>query len=734
MPLFQHFCKPIRNSMKKLREKKLYLRFFCSMLTAFLICMVTFTVLYQGYFSPRYKEKLIRAHENHFSAIQASINTDLRQYQKFAVQIASDPIFSAHYLARYQSFEVVETLRQFRGCNAALLDIVYVNRETPILYTSLGTYNPAFYNTDSVVTKGLAADTLWKDSFLSPVISMTNLSGKQVLEYVVPVLYGDAVVVFQMDADALLQGLLGEEDGFLLMAGETPLYSRRPREDDAVQYQEFTLEAAVPDTQFVFRTPYNQLVHETMMMNLLFTLCSLALTVICLLLVRLLARRQYRPISRLNNLLTETLEQPPDTGDELERIQQAIGILMTQQQELLRQKREAERERVLRRLITGHDLDPAVIDRQCREAGIDVIRRSCCVLMLAARDRKSMPPSLCGDFSERLTQAGLRFYDLEYPEQCAHLFLVILPPDGEQALCRTLVQISSGLAAEPAFFVSVGSACYGCQDIARSFQEARVTAQLREDHKEEAVLQYLQLQPMMSRDYRYPSAEIDALYHSILSRSKNQIRQSTQAVLESVRNQFCSSLFSRCICYDIANTMIRATAELECLSGEPLSVPILPDLLEFRTFSDFERFVRTLEYAILDHTYPNRKNELYADVVCYIKENLQSPQLCMKMLCSHFSVSSSTLTALFRENMGMTVTGYITALRNEYVKMLLVSTDISVSSITQLLGYSQSSSFIRQFKNTEGITPGEYRQKYRLTPPKSTCGEAPEAWSRLSEQ
>jgi AraC-like DNA-binding protein len=46
-----------------------------------------------------------------------------------------------------------------------------------------------------------------------------------------------------------------------------------------------------------------------------------------------------------------------------------------------------------------------------------------------------------------------------------------------------------------------------------------------------------------------------------------------------------------------------------------------------------------------------------------------------------------------------------------YAKELLSTTSLSVSEIAAKLGYFQTSSFIRKFKQSENMTPGEYRNK-----------------------
>ena len=47
-----------------------------------------------------------------------------------------------------------------------------------------------------------------------------------------------------------------------------------------------------------------------------------------------------------------------------------------------------------------------------------------------------------------------------------------------------------------------------------------------------------------------------------------------------------------------------------------------------------------------------------------------------------------------------------------HAKLLLSSTKIPVSAISEQCGYNNDVHFMRQFKNYTGLTPTEYRKRY----------------------
>ena len=67
------------------------------------------------------------------------------------------------------------------------------------------------------------------------------------------------------------------------------------------------------------------------------------------------------------------------------------------------------------------------------------------------------------------------------------------------------------------------------------------------------------------------------------------------------------------------------------------------------------------------------------------------------------------LTAKFKEDMGVNLRDYISQQKVEQAKLLLSSTELSVSEIGSRLGFVDSSYFSAVFKKWTGTQPSEYR-------------------------
>jgi len=78
---------------------------------------------------------------------------------------------------------------------------------------------------------------------------------------------------------------------------------------------------------------------------------------------------------------------------------------------------------------------------------------------------------------------------------------------------------------------------------------------------------------------------------------------------------------------------------------------------------------------------------------------------------SHLSVSR--LAHLFKEQMGITIIDYLTSVRIERAKQLLLATEQNCTEICFEVGYNNQSYFTRTFKNVVGMTPRQFRAKNR---------------------
>ncbi|MDP3939741.1 MAG: AraC family transcriptional regulator [Deltaproteobacteria bacterium] len=82
-------------------------------------------------------------------------------------------------------------------------------------------------------------------------------------------------------------------------------------------------------------------------------------------------------------------------------------------------------------------------------------------------------------------------------------------------------------------------------------------------------------------------------------------------------------------------------------------------------------------------------------------------------LAERMNLSLRHFTRLFRERTGKSYTDYVTDIRIQRAKQLLVSTDQKLIEIAQAIGYRSLSQFNLIFKRSTSLSPNQYRRQYQ---------------------
>jgi len=125
--------------------------------------------------------------------------------------------------------------------------------------------------------------------------------------------------------------------------------------------------------------------------------------------------------------------------------------------------------------------------------------------------------------------------------------------------------------------------------------------------------------------------------------------------------------------------------------------------------SDFIYKVLLAAVNLRERTSSNRSHGVLAHALRYIDENYTQENLSLNRVASQINISPNYLSAMFSQEMGCTLTEYITSRRMEKAKEILRTTDMRSGEIAFALGYRDPHYFSFLFKKTQGCTPRDYR-------------------------
>lgn len=98
-------------------------------------------------------------------------------------------------------------------------------------------------------------------------------------------------------------------------------------------------------------------------------------------------------------------------------------------------------------------------------------------------------------------------------------------------------------------------------------------------------------------------------------------------------------------------------------------------------------------------------------MMTYIKEHL-GERIELASIAEHVNVSRTYASAIFKDELGITISDFILQERMLEAERMLRETDLSVADISGKLAFCSQSYFTKRFTETKGVTPLEYRKQY----------------------
>lgn len=120
-------------------------------------------------------------------------------------------------------------------------------------------------------------------------------------------------------------------------------------------------------------------------------------------------------------------------------------------------------------------------------------------------------------------------------------------------------------------------------------------------------------------------------------------------------------------------------------------------------------FMDDLAVHVSTHRENHSNKELIRDVKAYIEQHYDDPDISLVQITDRFGIKY--VSQFFKDEIGEKFSEYVTRVRMEKAKSLLLESEDSIQEIAARVGYSHSFSFIRMFKRMVGITPGDYRRE-----------------------
>lgn len=247
----------------------------------------------------------------------------------------------------------------------------------------------------------------------------------------------------------------------------------------------------------------------------------------------------------------------------------------------------------------------------------------------------------------------------------------------------------------------VGRPCRGLAGISTSYQAAVETMQTDTGHHT-----VVYAQPQM--EYYYPIEWESRLMTAVQDGNIIQVRSILHHLYEENRRLNLSAPL-------VSRISLLLTEDLHRTA---VAMDLAPELLaEFREPHPAQRletvFATAEKTAEIICAEAARRKESAADnvsrsLVEYVNTHIFDPELSLKQLGDEFSVSTASVSRIFKKSAGENFYHYITQKRIARAKELLLIQGYCPAQIAEAVGYDSEYSFKRAFVRTVGMAPRDY--------------------------
>jgi len=265
--------------------------------------------------------------------------------------------------------------------------------------------------------------------------------------------------------------------------------------------------------------------------------------------------------------------------------------------------------------------------------------------------------------------------------------------------------------------VGVGSLSEDFSQVSRSFREARKAHQLGKiflggNH----VVHIDSIKDMQPMFYWYPYKMEKNLEEKLKYGDQEEINQALDVLIAELSSKaevdfhhFRIRVFELVVV--LSRAAVEGGADLEKVAD--LQMLISEEL--FGTLNNWE-LIETVRGAC------NRFRELIAEgcqsntlgiiktALSFLHRNY-TKEICLEDVSHVICLNPSYFSRIFKKEVGMTFIDYLTKLRIDRAKKLLVQSSQSISEIAGSVGYRDANYFSRVFCKVEGVPPSEFRQK-----------------------
>jgi two-component system response regulator YesN len=262
--------------------------------------------------------------------------------------------------------------------------------------------------------------------------------------------------------------------------------------------------------------------------------------------------------------------------------------------------------------------------------------------------------------------------------------------------------------------IGIGRVYESINEIQLSYKEAKEAADFRIIYDENPTIYFKDVEKVEEGYYIYPHEIEEKITSLIKSGNKDKAIFCYKNLLDmNVKGKhYPSPDMLKYLLYDISSLVYKIAGRLNIEWDSCQST--IKDFIDIDSIKDAciiidNDIIKICE--IINNRKENGNKRLMCEIMKYIEDNYNDIAISLESVAEYFNITPSYLCRFFKEQSGCNYLDYLNKKRiEESVDLInLYRTRISIKELAKKVGFTNDTTFRRQFKNYIGVTPVEYR-------------------------
>lgn len=316
------------------------------------------------------------------------------------------------------------------------------------------------------------------------------------------------------------------------------------------------------------------------------------------------------------------------------------------------------------------------------------------------------------------------------PYHCFHhrkeYFAIVLSKDAymskeyfkgvmEQVLEEIIEKLQIFIHAQAA--VGVGEAYKQYNELRYSFMEARKALEYSEFTSDGAVVFIKDIGDRNEKTQEDITILIKELTISLRFCDQDSVEHGLKEFIEILKDSGLNALEIKTRVTSLIVQLLQVfeeTVEEKDYKVLPVTQHFFTEIFELQTLEDIGAHIYEICGLMMEkilESQQNTKQKIVNQGCLLLEKNFSDPNYSLQDICNTLYLSTSYFSKIFKSETGKTFKEYLTTLRLERAKDLLLSTDYKTYEIAEKVGYKDAHYFSYLFKKNTGYTTKAFRNQ-----------------------